>query len=235
LRAERGFLFLTREQLAQSAALAEVVERATLDGSVDDGRGLSGAVRERLQLAAGRSAAGHELASGDDCDFRLIEDLFEFGSTEGVVDDPITGRGSALSTFSDRAVIATTLSVRGDRIGVVYLDRPLGLSGFSEMDARALSALAAQVPLVNLVEARVVLVAEVATDLGKFLIAGRAAVGQVGRAGAAMPVSAVLIAVVIVRLQSEGRERARRQQQRAEKLSFHCRCLLVGCRLGGLR
>jgi signal transduction histidine kinase/ActR/RegA family two-component response regulator len=144
LRAERGFLFLTHEELEDVALSPELAE---MDRDLDDGSGLSGAVRERLDLAACR-AGGQEVVQADGCDSRLIEDLFEFGSADGVVDDPVTGRGSVIATYAERAVLAAPLSVRGQRIGVVYLDRPLGSGGFSALDARSLLALAAQVPLV---------------------------------------------------------------------------------------
>jgi signal transduction histidine kinase/CheY-like chemotaxis protein len=77
----------------------------------------------------------------------LVEDLLAFGVPEAG-HEPELGRLSAVTSYGDRAVVATALSVRGGRVGVVYLDRPLRVGGFSDIDSRALAALAAQVPLV---------------------------------------------------------------------------------------
>ncbi len=142
LRAERAFLFLTREQLVDSGAEYE------LSLAEASAKGASSSPRDRLQLAGARTAAGNDVTQAADCDSRLIEELFEFGSAEGVIDDPVTGRGSVVASYGDRAVIATPLIVRGGRVGVLYLDRALRLGAFSELAARTLAALASQVPLV---------------------------------------------------------------------------------------
>ncbi|HWA71171.1 MAG TPA: AAA family ATPase [Polyangiaceae bacterium] len=148
LRADRGLLFLTREWLEEERALGAAsaeMAQTLLDPSSESGT--PSGVRERLVLSSARSAAGHELEGARGYDPRLVEDLLSFGAIEQREEFEL-GRGSTLASYADRAVIAVPLSVRGARIGVVYLDRPLRVGGFSDSDSRVLSALAAQVPLV---------------------------------------------------------------------------------------
>jgi signal transduction histidine kinase/ActR/RegA family two-component response regulator len=145
LRADRGFLFLTRELLEGERDPGETEREEP--SALDSQSGLSSGVRERLVLSSSRSAAGQELETARGYDPRLVEDLLVFGMSEQL-GEPEPGRASALTSYADRAVLATPLLVRGGRVGVVYLDRPLRVGGFADSDSRALLALAAQVPLV---------------------------------------------------------------------------------------
>jgi signal transduction histidine kinase len=148
LRADRGFLFLTRERLEEErdAASAKAPEREELLARGSESA-LPESARERLVLVSARSAAGNELEAAAGYDLRLLEDLLAFGTSEPP-HEPEQAGASALATYGDRAVIATPLIVRGGRVGIVYLDRPLRVGGFSDTDSRTLAALAAQVPLV---------------------------------------------------------------------------------------
>jgi len=147
MHADRGFLFLTRERLLQEREpndpqTPDQKPENELDG---DAGSLSG-VRERLVLVSARNAAGHEFEGIRVYDARIVEDLFTL--SDPGTEDAGRGRMFATASHGERSVIVAAMTVRGERIGAIYLDRPLRVGPFTDLDARDLAGLAAQVPLV---------------------------------------------------------------------------------------
>jgi signal transduction histidine kinase/ActR/RegA family two-component response regulator/tRNA A-37 threonylcarbamoyl transferase component Bud32/tetratricopeptide (TPR) repeat protein len=138
-RADRGFLFLSPERLAQERDALNEVDGAT------DALFPSASPSTRMIPIAARSAGGADLPHATDYDQRIIEDALSSGERQA---DEASLPTVVCVPHDDRTVLAASLVVRGERMGAVYLDRPFHVGAFTEADARALAALAIQVPLV---------------------------------------------------------------------------------------
>jgi signal transduction histidine kinase/serine/threonine protein kinase/CheY-like chemotaxis protein len=131
-RAERGFLLLMQSRLDAE------------DGPAGDSPNESSGPSE-LVLVAAQDAAGRELHADLRNETAFVNDTITAGfpgSDETILPNVVT------LLRDDRAVIATALSLRGERIGAVYLDRPTRAGVFTDSEARTLSALVLQAPLV---------------------------------------------------------------------------------------
>jgi signal transduction histidine kinase/CheY-like chemotaxis protein/tetratricopeptide (TPR) repeat protein len=138
-RAERGFLFLTQERLASDAEGSDS-SATSARPSVPPPPGTS-----RMIPVAAQNAAGRELPANSDYDQDFLDETLSLRQ-QGT--DDTSFPNVVAFTHEDRAIIAASLMLRGEKVGAVYLDRPLLAGTFGEADCRALSALAIQVPLV---------------------------------------------------------------------------------------
>ena len=139
VRAERGYLLLTEEWLA-----ADSDEGGALQHSEPAIR-LNSQRSENLVLIARLAASGFELPLESSYDQALLLDTF-YSAVPGTDDASLPHVVSAARNA--HAVLAVSLSIRGERIGVVYLERDRQDGLFDESESRLLSALAIQVPLV---------------------------------------------------------------------------------------
>jgi signal transduction histidine kinase/CheY-like chemotaxis protein len=138
-RAERGFLFLTQERLASDAEGSDS-SATSARPSVPPPPGTS-----RMIPVAAQNAAGRELPANSDYDQDFLDETLSLRQ-QGT--DDTSFPNVVAFTHEGRAIIAASLMLRGEKVGAVYLDRPLLAGTFGEADCRALSALAIQVPLV---------------------------------------------------------------------------------------
>jgi signal transduction histidine kinase/serine/threonine protein kinase len=136
VRADRGVLLITEDRIKQE--LEPTSEPIPLPTPRDFQ--LAG----RLAPIGARSAAGNDLTDHSERDADPFWKDFEplQSNEESMFPAPV------LAVKGDRAVIGVSLSVRGEQFGAVFLDRPLRIGAFTDGDARALAALAVQVPLV---------------------------------------------------------------------------------------
>lgn len=126
LRAQRGFLFLTRE-MARPPSEGPPSES-------DDVRG--------IQFIAGRDAAGRDIGDAGDQAYAAVREAMLAGAARG--SEGLASRAYTATTARHSA-IAVPLVVDDVTGGVVYLDRALGEGIFTDADADVLTVLAGQV------------------------------------------------------------------------------------------
>ncbi|MDQ2642901.1 MAG: response regulator [Myxococcota bacterium] len=137
-RAERGYLLLSQTRLDDDG------DTSGSDGGSQSPFGTGPALRDLVVVAA-QDAAGRDLRPDRRDDAHLMSEAFEAGlpgSDDSILPNVIS------FVRDDRSTLATALSLRGERLGGVYLERSLRAGGFTDSDTRALSALAIQAPLV---------------------------------------------------------------------------------------
>ncbi len=126
LRAQRGFLFLTRE-----------MARPPTDGAPSESEDLRG-----IQFIAGRDAAGRDIGDAGDQALDVVREAMLAGAALG--SEGLASRAHTATTARHSA-IAVPLVVDDVTGGIVYLDRALGEGIFTDADADVLTVLAGQV------------------------------------------------------------------------------------------
>jgi eukaryotic-like serine/threonine-protein kinase len=140
VRAERGFLFLTEERMAATSDERDEALRQSEPAIPLDSRRF-----QELVAVARLAAGGRELPADTTYDHGLLLDTFS-AAASGIDDSSLPHVVNSLR--DERTVLVVSLAIRGERMGVVYLDRSRHGGTFDDSDSRLLAALSIQVPLV---------------------------------------------------------------------------------------
>jgi len=126
LRAERGFLYL-----GFSSASGESASASSLP---------------ELRLVAGRDDRQCDIEQKD-LDSKLLQQAIRRGTAYIVEPEPESPRSSGSGNGVRYSTVVAPLVLEGAVVGIVRLDRRIGLGEFTEDDAELFNALACQVPL----------------------------------------------------------------------------------------